>query len=37
MLKCWNVLVPVKLMEAYEGAIAKLDQLVMQPESWMVE
>jgi hypothetical protein len=34
MLKGWNVLVPVTLMEDYEGAMAK-HRLVMQPERIM--
>jgi hypothetical protein len=35
MLRCWKVLIPLKMMAGYEEAIASLEQLVMKPERIM--
>jgi hypothetical protein len=32
MLKCWSVLIPLKMLAAYEGATAALENAVWRPE-----
>jgi hypothetical protein len=32
MLRCWTILVPLKLVERFEDVMVKLEQVAMRPE-----